>query len=271
MKYYYFICNIKWVPYEAGGRKNPIKLIGNYGTPYCPLIDLKDKNNSWSLKIMYSLDLKSTYVCSFLADCGPVELIKESGYYDLFEGIKRVATIHVEKIVCIELDNTYTLNSTDNKYIYNILLNPGNHKEYYSCIHIKTTFEDKNSEFDLIGNKLPLLNNDNVIFENNNIIINTSNEIIKINMYNIEIVKYLRYEDYIYYIKKIDENRFIVYGEQYIRMLDNNLNEIWSFCGKDIFVSVSNKNPFQISDNMIKLYDYKDNYYELDFDGNQIK
>ena len=53
-------------------------------------------------------------------------------------------------------------------------------------------------------------------------------------------------------------------------MIDNNLNELWNFCGKDIFVSISGKNPFEICNDRIKLYDFEDNYYEINFDGKQI-
>lgn len=44
----------------------------------------------------------------------------------------------------------------------------------------------------------------------------------------------------------------------------------WSFSGKDIFVSLSNKKPVELRDNSICLYDFEDNYYEIDYDGNVI-
>ena len=53
-------------------------------------------------------------------------------------------------------------------------------------------------------------------------------------------------------------------------MLDNNLSEIWKFIGKDIFASICNKKVFEICNDRIKLYDFEDNYYELDFNGKQI-
>jgi hypothetical protein len=64
---------------------------------------------------------------------------------------------------------------------------------------------------------------------------------------------------------------YLIYGEIEIIKLDNEFNTMWKFSGKDIFASVSGKNSFEIAKNSIKLYDFLDNYYELDFDGNTIK
>ena len=61
---------------------------------------------------------------------------------------------------------------------------------------------------------------------------------------------------------------YIIYGEIEITMLDFNFEKQWSFSGKDIFASISGKEPFKILENSICLYDFEDNYYEIDFDEN---
>lgn len=53
-------------------------------------------------------------------------------------------------------------------------------------------------------------------------------------------------------------------------MLDFEFNERWKFLGKDIFVSVSGKTAFQLCEKTVKLYDFEDNFYEIDFDGTLI-
>ena len=53
-------------------------------------------------------------------------------------------------------------------------------------------------------------------------------------------------------------------------MLDLDFKKQWSFSGKDIFVSISNREPFTIRENLICLYDFENNYYEIDFNGKQI-
>ena len=60
---------------------------------------------------------------------------------------------------------------------------------------------------------------------------------------------------------------YIIYGEVEIIKLDLDFNKKWSFSGSDIFVSYSGKNAFEICDKKIKLFDWEDNYYEIDFDG----
>ena len=53
-------------------------------------------------------------------------------------------------------------------------------------------------------------------------------------------------------------------------MLDFDFCKKWSFSGRDIFVSQFREKPFEICDNLIRLYDWEDNYYEIDFDGNLL-
>lgn len=54
-------------------------------------------------------------------------------------------------------------------------------------------------------------------------------------------------------------------------MLDSDFKKQWSFSGRYIFVSVSNRESFTICENSICLYDFENNYYEIDFNGKQIK
>lgn len=60
---------------------------------------------------------------------------------------------------------------------------------------------------------------------------------------------------------------YLIYGETDITLLNNNLEPLWSFSGRDIFVSISGKKPFEIKEDRICLYDFMDHYYELDFQG----
>ena len=44
----------------------------------------------------------------------------------------------------------------------------------------------------------------------------------------------------------------------------------WKFSGRDIFVSASGKKSFELCEDRIKLYDFNDDYYEIDLNGNEI-
>lgn len=63
---------------------------------------------------------------------------------------------------------------------------------------------------------------------------------------------------------------YLVYGESVIATYDSDLNQIWNFSGKDIFATISDKTAFTIENDSIKLYDFEDNFYELDFNGKLI-
>ncbi len=63
---------------------------------------------------------------------------------------------------------------------------------------------------------------------------------------------------------------YLVYGESAIATYNKDLNQIWSFSGKDIFAATSDKTAFAIEKETIKLYDFEGNFYELDFTGKLI-
>ena len=44
----------------------------------------------------------------------------------------------------------------------------------------------------------------------------------------------------------------------------------WSFSGKDIWVNIEGKQEVEIKDDRIKLIDFENNEYEIDFNGIEI-
>ncbi|MBR4749801.1 MAG: hypothetical protein IK083_09570 [Abditibacteriota bacterium] len=64
---------------------------------------------------------------------------------------------------------------------------------------------------------------------------------------------------------------YLIHGELDILMLNEELEEVWSFSGRDIFVSVTGKKEFEIKEDRICLYDFEDDYYEIDFHGQLIR
>lgn len=68
------------------------------------------------------------------------------------------------------------------------------------------------------------------------------------------------------------ENDYILYGEMEIYRISEELDIKWEFSGRDIFVRYQGTEPaFLIKKDRICLYDFEDNYYEIDFEGKQIK
>lgn len=62
----------------------------------------------------------------------------------------------------------------------------------------------------------------------------------------------------------------LIQGELEITRLDENLNTIWCFEGKEVFVDNYNGQAFEIRNDRIILNDWQDNHYELNFAGNLI-
>lgn len=67
------------------------------------------------------------------------------------------------------------------------------------------------------------------------------------------------------------EGGYIIHGETNVFKVNYDLKEEWSFSGNDIFVTQSGFTSFVIEKNRIKLHDWNNAYYELDFDGNLIR
>lgn len=67
------------------------------------------------------------------------------------------------------------------------------------------------------------------------------------------------------------ENDYILYGEMEIYRISQELIVKWFFSGKDIFVRYQGNEPaFLMKQDRICLYDFEDNYYEINFEGTLI-
>ena len=65
---------------------------------------------------------------------------------------------------------------------------------------------------------------------------------------------------------------FILYCEMDIIRMTRSLDVIWDFSARDIFVRYHGEEPaFEMLPDRIRLYDFSDDYYEIDYDGNVIR
>lgn len=171
----------------------------------------------------------------------------------------------------IEVDKTYTIDSADNRH-YDITMNPDLYRRSdlskTLSIHIDLFFSDY--RIALIGSYFSSISNC-AILDGDILTILQDKMITQIRIMDAAIVRNRSIDCFgctsgIYKIKQ----GYIIHGEIEIIMLDFDLNKKWSFSGKDVFVSTSNREPFILKEKAICLYDFDDNYYELDFDGKQI-
>ena len=174
-------------------------------------------------------------------------------------------------IVNIAIDQAYTVDSTDNKP-YDLVINPQNlrHSDNYKVFAVVIDLFDKELNIALIGDFYSY-DTDCAVLEDDVLTILQNNTITQLNVNDSRIINFKEFDCFgcNYGIYKVNAG-YIIYGEIDITMLDFDFNKKWSFSGKDIFVSMSDKKAFELCDNSIKLYDFDDNFYEIDFPGNLI-
>ena len=166
-------------------------------------------------------------------------------------------------------DNTFTIASADNRK-YDLLMNPTNLKHSYKALRISVK-GNAYREIVLIGDECTCAQDNCAILEDDVLTVLLNNHITQINIAALEIVGGYDFDVFgtTFAIYRMVDG-YLIYGEIEIIKLDNSFNIVWKFSGKDIFVSVSGKNAFELTAESIKLYDFEDNFYELDFDGNMV-
>jgi hypothetical protein len=173
--------------------------------------------------------------------------------------------------ITFDIDNNFTLDSTDNRP-YDVILNPCNYKrgDFYHALFIVITSSESEISIALIGDCYSS-DSDCAVLEKDILTVLQNQTITQINIADGSIVNHIELNGIgcNFGIYKVEKG-YVIYGEEEITMLNFNFEKMWSFTGKDIFVSASGKIPFEIKENIIHLYDFENNYYEIDFDGNVV-
>ncbi len=168
--------------------------------------------------------------------------------------------------ICV--DRTYTLESVDNK-AYDLLINPSNLKrsDFYKVFYIHINLFYITISIALVGD-LYSYDAECAVLENDVLTVLQNDAIIQINVNDGSLLSYKKIDSFgcNFAIHKINIG-YIIYGEIEISMLDFQLNKKWTFSGRDIFVSTSGKRSFVLCENSIQLYDFDDNFYEINFEG----
>ena len=181
-------------------------------------------------------------------------------------------TLQNEKYsVRITTAHTYIEESADNRS-YDYILNPNGltRNNMYSTLCI-SVMGATNAEIALVGDYYTS-DIDCAILEDNILTVLQNDYISQIDLETVQI--FAGYElDVLgttFSIYRMSDG-YLIYGEIEIIKLDNEFNVAWKFSGKDIFVSITDKNAFELTDRSIKVYDFEDNFYEIDFNGNLIR
>lgn len=174
--------------------------------------------------------------------------------------------------IIIEVDETYNINSTNNKH-YDYVYNPhklDNH-EFINVFSIHIKSNERVINIALIGGLYS--NIDNCAILHNNVLIVLQNDIIsEIDIKTGRLLSSKIIETYgsNFSIHRI-ETGYIIHGEINIIKLTFDFEIEWTFSARDIFATLYDKPAFKLCDNCIKLYDFENNYYEIDFNGKLIQ
>jgi hypothetical protein len=182
------------------------------------------------------------------------------------------ATLQNEKYtVNITEVQSFTLDSTDNE-AFDFVMNPRNlsRHDWYKTLCISVT-EAKSMRIALIVD--PLTSGQGcAILEGDILTVLQNDRITQIDLGTVQMIANHELDIFgtTFSIHRLLDG-YLIYGEIEIIRLDDAFQAVWKFSGKDIFVSVTGKQPFELTDETIKLYDFEDNFYELDYNGNVIR
>ena len=157
----------------------------------------------------------------------------------------------------------------ENSDKYNFVYNPLDYEkfDYYKVLVINVDIHSRSYSIALVGDGNSY-DEDCAVLEGTILTVLQGWDVIQINIENGQIVKRISFDSMgcIFGIFALNGG-YLIYGETDITMLDHDLCRMWSFSGYDIFVSTTDKTPFEIKSDRICLYDFEDNYYEIDFNG----
>lgn len=171
----------------------------------------------------------------------------------------------------IGVDNSYIVGANSNQN-YDLILNPDNYGlgDCYKVFCIKVDLNNRAYNIALIGDYQSFVENC-AILEDTILTVLHGWMIVQLDILTGKMIRIVTLDTIgcNFGIFKAHEN-YLIYGETDITMLDVSFQKLWSFSGRDIFISITQKTAFELKPNLICLYDFEDNYYELDYDGNLL-
>lgn len=173
----------------------------------------------------------------------------------------------------ISIDTTYSVQSSDNSRHYDLELNPKNykHNDCYKTFAIHIDLFNSEIDVALVGDFYSY-DYDCAVLDGKVLTIMQNNTISQIRVDDGALILHKEFECFgctfgLYRVA----NGYVIYGEIEIIMLDLDFNKMWEFSGRDIFVSQTRDDVFVLGEHSIKLYDWENNYYEIDYMGKLIR
>lgn len=173
----------------------------------------------------------------------------------------------------IKYDNTYTLNSTDNKYYdFTFIVPNGSIPNYPKALSLDIQFikEQRTISIVLVGD-LYLQDTNCALLKNDEFIVLVEQYLIFIDLTNVKIVDEVNVSDFSCFGVYPFMEGYIVHGELDVVHINKNRKVEWSFSARDIFKTPDGSEIFEIIDEKIKVKDWEGYIYVLDKKGKVLE
>lgn len=165
----------------------------------------------------------------------------------------------------------YRINSTDNK-TYDMEIDARTSYEKKDCYSsyemiIENLVSGNVTSIIVLANHCTEIGNYSVVFKENYLIMILDSVVVSMCLEDMEYQIYKIENPFgTYYDIYLREDKFIIYGELEVRMLDENFQTIWNYSPNDVLMN-HNREPLKIADERIKVSDWDGDYHELDMEG----
>ena len=167
--------------------------------------------------------------------------------------------------ICLEVDDTYTINSADNRK-YDYVYNPNclTASDFSKTFSLTIRSPCQAYSIALVGEYYSFAEHC-AILTDNILIVLQSKTILQIDVATGRLLCFRRFDALGPYESIVRmKNGYLLSGELEIMMTDLAFNEKWRFSGRDIFVDLT------IRDDRIELVDFENHKYVIDESGNLL-
>lgn len=183
--------------------------------------------------------------------------------------------MHLENELCsidITIDPVYTLSSSGNKQ-YDLEWNPenlhGDH-DHNTTFAIQISSPTRVLNIALVGD-LNSYDTNCAVLDGNVLTVMQDNTISQISTENGGLLLHKEFacQGCTFGLYRVSKG-YVIYGEEEILMLNQEFDKLWGFTSRDIFVSCTRGEAFAVDECSIRVYNWFDDYFELDFTGKVI-
>lgn len=170
-------------------------------------------------------------------------------------------------------DTTFKL-SGDSPMSYQKVIQAEEDKPYApAAMHAIKVYENgivKNTAIILASGGATGVNEGAALLDRGNLIIRCCNKLFSLSLPDLD-VNWMATPDWATcFSVHLYEDSYITHGETTIARIDRNGKELWNYGGADIFVCLSQGDPFEMQDDCIKLTDFKGGKYTIGYNGETI-